>query len=260
MSYLQFHAVFVIPPILALLLVNRGFPAVAPGRRVALFGLGLMALVALVYTTPWDSYLVARGVWGYGEGRVVGTLWRVPLEEYLFFVLQTLLAGLWLYHLLRLRDRAGLLLVAKGHRAARYVGTTVWVLAGLVGVVLMRGEAGLYLGLVLAWASPVLALQWAYGGRLLWHARRVLALGVAVPTAYLWVADRLAIGADIWSISERYTLGINPFGLPVEEMVFFAITTLMVVQGLMLFLWVCGRLRRRSGGDSEEPRSTSDAL
>lgn len=244
MSYLQFHAVFVIPPILALLLANRGFPAVPPGRRVALVGLALMALVALLYTTPWDSYLIARGVWGYGEGRVVGTLWRVPVEEYLFFVLQTLLAGLWLYRLL-LHDRAGL--VAKGHRAARYIGAAVWIFAGIVGVLLIRGEAGLYLGLVLVWASPVLALQWAYGGRLLWHARRVLLLGVAVPTAYLWIADRLAIGADIWSISERYTVGFAPLGLPVEEMVFFAITTLMVVQGLLLFLWLSGRLLRGRG-------------
>ena len=34
---------------------------------------------------------MARGVWGYGENRVLFTLGWVPFEEYLFFVLQTLL-------------------------------------------------------------------------------------------------------------------------------------------------------------------------
>jgi lycopene cyclase domain-containing protein len=118
-------------------------------------------------------------------------------------------------------------------------------------VVLLRSEGGLYLGLILAWAAPVLALQWAYGGHVLWAARRSLLLGVAVPTLYLWVTDRLALGFGIWFISERYTTGFGVLGMPVEEAVFFAITTLMVVQGLLLFLWVCERLRGRR--DRKEP-------
>jgi lycopene beta-cyclase len=40
---------------------------------------------------------VWRGVWGYGADRVIGTIGYVPVEEYLFFILQPLLTGLWLY-------------------------------------------------------------------------------------------------------------------------------------------------------------------
>jgi len=53
------------------------------------------ALIAIVYTTPWDNYLVATGVWYYNPARIWGlVLGYVPLEEYLFFVLQTVLGGL----------------------------------------------------------------------------------------------------------------------------------------------------------------------
>jgi len=31
-------------------------------------------LLALVYTTPWDNYLIWRDVWHYGTDRVVGTI------------------------------------------------------------------------------------------------------------------------------------------------------------------------------------------
>ena len=50
-----------------------------------------------------------------------------------------------------------------------------------------------------------------------------VALGVLVPSAYLWVADRIAIGLEIWTISERYTTGLAIAGLPVEEAAFFVV-------------------------------------
>jgi lycopene cyclase domain-containing protein len=57
---------------------------------------GALVGVALLYTTPWDNDLVATGVWWYDPKLVTGiTLGWVPIEEYTFFVLQTLLTGLW---------------------------------------------------------------------------------------------------------------------------------------------------------------------
>lgn len=50
---------------------------------------------ALIYTTPWDNYLVASGVWYYDPARVWNILiGYVPLEEYLFFILQPVLGAL----------------------------------------------------------------------------------------------------------------------------------------------------------------------
>jgi lycopene cyclase domain-containing protein len=239
-TYLGFHLVFLVPPLLLLLLRRRGRGRAHP--REALF-LAAIAAIALVYTTPWDNYLVWRGVWDYGEDRVLGTIGYVPVEEYLFFLLQPLLAGLWLYEVLRPAgpgwDGAAPI---RREGAVRAGGTLVYGAAALLGVALLGrgGDAGTYLGLILAWAAPVLALQWAYAGRLMWRQRRALLLGVAVPTLYFWIADAVAIHLGIWRISERYTLGAAVGPLPLEEAVFFLGTNLLVVQGLLLFLGAPG--------------------
>jgi lycopene cyclase domain-containing protein len=62
----------------------------------------LHVLIALVYTTPWDNYLVATGVWWYDPALVTGlTIGWVPIEEYTFFVVQPLFTGLLLLWLAR---------------------------------------------------------------------------------------------------------------------------------------------------------------
>ncbi|MGH2447177.1 MAG: lycopene cyclase domain-containing protein [Chloroflexota bacterium] len=53
-----------------------------------------VSILAVVYTGPWDSLIIANGVWSYGSHRVLGLLiGHVPIEEYAFYLLQVLLAG-----------------------------------------------------------------------------------------------------------------------------------------------------------------------
>jgi len=96
MSYSLFLVIFVGVPLALLIAFGR----VALTRRALLAVLGLVVL-ALVYTTPWDNYLVATRVWYYDPALVWNTIiGYVPLEEYLFFILQTVLVGLftvWLW-------------------------------------------------------------------------------------------------------------------------------------------------------------------
>lgn len=251
MTYLTFHLVFLLPPIALLLWLQRrdgGAPAgrLDPGGGRVWPALGSILALALAYTTPWDNHLVARGVWGYPPGRVLGTIGHVPVEEYAFFLLQPILTGLFLFALARRTPERHP--EPGGARAsARLVGAGLFVALALLGVALLRTDATTYLGLILAWAAPIAALQWAVGGgRLLGHAR--LAAGaVVVPTVYLWVADRIALAAGIWHISPRFTTGAHLVGLPVEEALFFVFTNLIVVQGLLLFLLLRGRRPRRWG-------------
>jgi lycopene cyclase domain-containing protein len=123
----------------------------------------------------------------------------------------------------------------------RLVGVAAGGAVLLVGIACLRDAPTFYLGAILAWAGPVLALQWGFGWPVLWATRRTLALGVGVPTLYLWAADWVAIDVGVWVISETYTTGVTLFGLPVEEATFFLVTNLFVVQGLFLFLWVLDR-------------------
>jgi len=251
MTYLQFHLVFLLPPIALLLWLARNDvrSRVRPGSedpRVQRASLGVLALLALVYTTPWDNYLVYRGVWGYPPGRVAFTIGYVPIEEYLFFLLQTVLTGLILLaSSRRLPSPATDPLSPNAAMAARIVGTTVFLALAAAGFVLLRFESGLYLGLILAWAAPVAAIQWAAGGPELVRHARLVGTAIAVPTVYLWLADRAALELGIWWISPTFTTGIAPLGLPLEEATFFLFTNVIVVQGLTLFVLLGPRLRAR---------------
>jgi lycopene beta-cyclase len=246
MTYLTFHAVFIVPPLLLLALLNRG--AVQRLGRRALWTVPAVALIAVIYTTPWDNYLVYRGVWWYGADRVIGTIGYVPVEEYLFFILQPLLTGAWTYLVLRRPHVLGALCASEPLRSgapsdavssvgdARALGMAVYVLCVAGGALALTYERGLYLGLILVWAAPVLAAQWFFVGRALVRVPVAFVAAVMAPTVYLWIADRIAIGAGIWSIAPQYTTGLHLFGLPMEEALFFLVTNLLVVQGVLLFL------------------------
>lgn len=225
MTYLAFLLLFILPPLVALFTM----PPRPRGARVRLT-LAVLPLIALAYTTPWDNYLVASGIWGYGADRVLGTIGWVPVEEYIFFLLQPLLGVAWLLRC-RLHE-----VEPAGRSASRALGAALWLLVALAGVLLLGRESTRYLALILAWAAPVLAIQWWFTGDVALGApRRYLAV-VAAPTLWLWLADALAIRSGIWHISERYTVGAAPFGLPVEEMTFFLVTHLLSVHGALLFL------------------------
>jgi lycopene cyclase domain-containing protein len=93
-----------------------------------------------------------------------------------------------------------------------------------------------YLGLILAWACPLLAGMWLYDGETLSAHRTTLIYTVAVPTLYLWGADAIAISSGIWTISGDLTVGLSVLGLPLEEATFFLMTNMLVVKGILLLL------------------------
>lgn len=198
----------------------------------------LHAFLAVTYTTLWDNYLVATEVWWYDPDLVLGiTFGWVPLEEYLFFVLQTVLVGLWLAFLARRLDLGDL--EAPLRAAWRWVPTGLALLLWLVSVAILISGAlpPRYLALELAWALPPLALQLGFGGDILWRYRRLVLLGLAVPTIYLSAADWLAVSAGTWTISPEQTLGLDLGGvLPLEEIVFFLLTSTLVTFGMTLVL------------------------
>ncbi len=103
MSYAVFLVVFLALPILALTALLRG----ALGQRWWWAATVATILAALVFATPWDNYMVAAGVWSYDPARFSSILLgRVPLEEYLFYMLQTTLTALVTLALLSRRRNA----------------------------------------------------------------------------------------------------------------------------------------------------------
>ncbi|MFB6248249.1 MAG: lycopene cyclase domain-containing protein [Salinibacter sp.] len=233
MSYLVFHLVLVLPPIV---LMAATLPASLDefGGWRGRMALPLIAGIALSYTTAWDNYLVAREVWWYGPNRVLATIGFVPVEEYLFFILQPILTGLFLFQYLGRQNDP----VPPAGPESAWTGFLAFTAVSVAGALLLAsGPKGLYMGLVLTWAGPLLAGMWLYDGETLWGHRRTLLYAVGVPTVYLWGADAIAIATGIWTISGTYTLGLSVGSLPVEEATFFLMTNLLVVKGILLLIY-----------------------
>ena len=241
LTYLEFHLAFTVPPLVVMALLQ--------GRtRERWWPLALLVGIAFVYTTPWDNYLVAREVWTYPPGRVLATVGWVPVEEYAFFVIQTVMAGLWL----RLFQARWPEVPPPAGRGVRWPGVAVFAALSVAGAAMVVAAGHwLYLGLILAWACPVLTLMWAVGGELVWARRRLVAVTVVPVSLYLWAADWFAITQEgIWTITDATRTGWEIAELPVEEALFFVVTTLMVAQGLVMLERgsvpeIVGRLGRR---------------
>lgn len=236
MTYLQFHFAFTLPPLVALALLQRG-------TRQPWWPLAALVGIAFVYTTPWDNYLVAREIWTYPPDAVLATVGWVPVEEYAFFVIQTLMAGLWTRILQKVWPAGPEPAPDLGVRATGAAGFGVLALAG-AAMVAASGH-WLYLGLIVAWAFPVLAGMWWLGGHLIWDRRRLIAAAVVPLSLYLWIADRIAIGLGIWDITDATRTGWEIIGLPVEEALFFVVTTLLVAQGMTM--WEQRTVREEGG-------------
>jgi len=230
LTYLQFHLIFILPPIVLLWWAGGWHPS----RRFRI-GMVLITAVAVLYTTPWDNYLIARDVWWYGPDTVLFRIGYAPIGEYLFFALQPVLTGLWLSRIAPdMRFRVG-----DFARRPRVAGAAAAVALTITGIVLLQWEWGLYLGAILVWALPLIGVQWAVGGGYLWRQRRALLTAFIPPTLYLWAVDAIAIYMGIWQISTVRATGLRVGWFPIEEAIFFMVTNALVIAGVTLFVWVC---------------------
>ncbi len=259
MTYLNFLLIFIGIPITPL--IYLAFNNTHQDKKYILKGILVLCGLAFFYTTPWDNYILAQKVWMYGPDRVMGVIGYVPIEEYAFFLIQTVFSGLWtLLVLTRTLEpksiktsaqemtskkdnslsRSSLLSFANVNdpqiKWTKPLITLFLFGVFFYGVYALTEEKSFYIGLILAWATPVVLLQFIIGGQHLLVNKKVFLICAMVPTLYLWLIDYFAIYDQIWLISDQYTLGLKLGVLPLEEMAFFLITNIMVVQGLLLFL------------------------
>ncbi|MDZ4743062.1 MAG: lycopene cyclase domain-containing protein [Verrucomicrobiota bacterium] len=94
-----------------------------------------------------------------------------------------------------------------------------------------------YLFHLLVWMLPVLVIQWFLAGRIfLRNARYVFGPALVFGTYYT-VVDFLAVHEGVWVFDPAQNLGLLFMGvLPLEEILFFYITALLVSQSFVMFL------------------------
>jgi lycopene cyclase domain-containing protein len=246
MTYVEFLARFIGIPLVVLLLLTWRDRRLGQTLPLRLSSWPVRAVIlahivlAVLYTTPWDNYLVATDVWWYNPHLVTGlVLGWVPIEEYTFFVLQTLAMGLLIVFLAkRLPLPAQPITPLASHprlRAGAAAAVATFWLAALL-ILLSEWVQGTYLALILVWALPPVILQMALGADILWRYRTLIFWTLVPATLYLGLVDSLAIGAGTWVIDPDQSSGLLLGRLPLEEGVFFLMTNLLVVFGMVLVL------------------------
>jgi len=81
--YIQLLCIFVLVPNIILLYLNR--------KRIHLKTLGIALVLLFIIAVVWDQLSVRMGLWVFTQAEVIGNLFGLPIEEYLFFLFVPLL-------------------------------------------------------------------------------------------------------------------------------------------------------------------------
>lgn len=85
MSYALFHLLFNVPLLIALWWFARKRMTATHWKWI-----GVVCLIVLAFTFPWDNHAVGKGIWNFPEERVLLRIDNLPIEEICFFLFETL--------------------------------------------------------------------------------------------------------------------------------------------------------------------------
>jgi len=255
MTYFGFLLRFLFIPILVFLAItlwdnrnNKQIHGFRNGRAVWT-AIAIHVLLAVTYTTPWDNYLVATKVWYYNPNLVTGlVIGYVPIEEYTFFVVETILAGLWWWFLARRLSAPANNFEPNKRLIQTSSGLLIFVWMIFTYLFFLGDIKWTYLSIILFWALPAILPQLLFGADILWHYRKLVFWAIMIPGTYLSLMDIVALKDTTWSISPTQTTGVLFFEiLPLEEVVFFFITNVLISFGMTLLLAQRGKVCRDQG-------------
>jgi lycopene cyclase domain-containing protein len=227
----------------------------AVGMAVPLF----TSLMALAFSTLWDNIIASHHVWTYDAKCMKGVLFAIPYEEYAWFVLHTLLAQALLLRMWAAKPGIASRpdFPSRCHDMKVVVPVVVLLASTMMGIKLCRdgNNDHLYLGIIMAFMSPVLAFIWAgFAHFFLWAPASYVA-AIVLESAYVITVDQFAISRGIWHIypGTGVRLPLNMFGntgIQIEQFLIYSLTTVLVVSTLQPFLVIteCYYKYRVQGG------------
>lgn len=235
LTYAEVHLYYTIPPTIILYLFMR--PLIGNFEKVKLF---VLVTLALIYTTPWDNYIIYHKAWWYRKEAVFGTIGFVPVEEYFFFIIQTIFTSLWT----TMCSRWTLNSLYLSSPDRKQFELTRYSMISVLSVIILTGWSyaipatkTFYMGSIAWWSVFVLVIIWVMAGSYIKQRSLPTLLSVVVPSIYLCWVDIIALRARVWHINEATSLEIFPWNdLPLEEMVFFFVTNTVVVNAIPIVL------------------------
>ncbi len=93
-----------------------------------------------------------------------------------------------------------------------------------------------YLFHMLFWMLPVVAIQWALAWKTFRHNLKAVFIPPFIIGTYYTVADSFAVRDGIWYFDPQQILNIFLGPLPIEEVIFFYLTALLVSQSFVMFM------------------------
>ncbi|KAI7869935.1 phytoene synthase/lycopene cyclase [Spinellus fusiger] len=225
LNYMEVHLYFTLPVLGLILFILKPFYTSNDGFKYA-----FMSLVAFTTASLWDNYIVYHRAWFYCPTCVVAVIGYVPLEEYMFFIIMTLIT------------LSFSTLVMRWHLPSFYIKPETPLLQSLC--IRCIPIIGFIVVAIKAWSKAIPDTAAFYGGCILWYTFPVLALlceyilrrwksvliSIALPTLFLCMVDQYAISQNTWSISRRTSTGkmVVPH-LPLEEFIFFLLINVVLV-------------------------------
>jgi lycopene cyclase domain-containing protein len=237
MTYFRFHLIFNLPLLVILAVINWRYHWW--GSELA--ALGWVLLAVMVFTTPWDNLAAKWGIWGFPRGKYSLRIGYLPVEEYAFFILQTVNVIMTVRALLHYFPAL---------RTWEIAVIDTWTYMCLVASIIpwmviawqlqqWRDKKGpcVNYAIHLAWFLPVIYIQWIVAPPLFWgHIGLLSGIMIGFGTYYT-LADLAAVKGGTWFFDEKQITGIKLSGiLPWEEVAFFFLTSLLVAQSYLLLL------------------------
>ena len=253
-SYAKLHLFILAPSALLYFLPPRPLSNVKPGVRSAGYSFTVvLGVIALVYSvTGWDRILYQNGVISCSSS--YGSLFYVPYEEWCWCIDHTMLVCLWVMSIWDSRPVPQTR--GSSHFGFRIVSTLALLAVAYFGYILQGyGKEYFYIGLTLLHTFPILAIHFATIGHIYLQYPGQCFISVAVPSVYVLGIDTFAINKGIWSVTDEFTTGTFLFGIRMEHIVVYTLTTLLASQSVVGFLR-CAEIYQAVQKRNSEERST----
>ncbi|CAO3636863.1 unnamed protein product [Cunninghamella echinulata] len=190
--------------------------------------------VAFITASLWDNYIVYHRAWWYCPKCVTAVIGYVPLEEYMFFIIMTMITVPFTN--LIMRWQLPTFYLKSTSSSFQFMCTRYLPIIGFLVIAKKAWNVAIpntplfYGGCILWYVCPVLALLWFGAGEYICRRWKSVMISITFPTLYLCWVDKIAIRAGTWHISEKTSTQIMVVpNLPIEEFLFFFLINVVLV-------------------------------